>query len=76
MLQAMLDDHDLVHLNDGLLTRILAPTNKSSAIDLTLCSSDLSLGRHNWVILDDAAGSDLTSLQTVEKLNICSVLFL
>jgi endonuclease/exonuclease/phosphatase family metal-dependent hydrolase len=36
ILQAMLDDHDLVHVNDGSLIRIAAPPNKSSAIDLTL----------------------------------------
>jgi hypothetical protein len=72
MLQAMLDDHDLVHLNDdGSLTRIAAaPQNKSSAIDLTLGSSDMYLGRHCWMVFDNATGSDhlpiLTSLQTLE----------
>jgi hypothetical protein len=54
----------------GSLTRITAPPNKSSAIDLTLSSSDLSLGRHSWKVLGDAAGSDhlpiLSSLQTLE----------
>jgi hypothetical protein len=60
-LQAMLDY--------GSLTQI-TPPNKSSAIDLTLSSSDLSLGRHSWTVLDVAAGSDhlsiLSSLQTLE----------
>jgi hypothetical protein len=57
----MLDDHDLVRLNDGSLTRVVAPPNKSTAIDLTLRSSDLSLGRRSWMVLDDAAGIVIVS---------------
>jgi hypothetical protein len=50
--------------------RIAASPNKSNAIDLTLSSSDLSLRRHSWMVLGNAAGSDhypiLSSLQTLE----------
>jgi hypothetical protein len=68
VVQSMFDGLRLVHLNDGLLTRIAAPPRRSSAIDLTLCSADMSLNDILWQVLDDADGSDhlliLTSLQS------------
>lgn len=39
----MLDKFDLTFLNNGCITRIACPPAKNSAIDLTLCSSNLAL---------------------------------
>jgi hypothetical protein len=41
--QSLLDGLNLVHLNDGTLTKIVAPPRISSAIDLTLCAAKLTL---------------------------------
>jgi exonuclease III len=41
--QSMFDGLNLVHLNDGTLTRIAAPPRISNAIDLTLCTAGLAL---------------------------------
>jgi Endonuclease-reverse transcriptase len=54
----MFEQLNLVHLNDGTHTRIAAPPRRSSAVDLTLCSSDLALKEYTWTVLEDAAGSD------------------
>jgi ribonuclease HI len=53
----MFDDLDLVVLNDGSITRMASPPRRSSAIDLTLCSSSLALDVI-WRVIDDLAGSD------------------
>jgi ribonuclease HI len=53
----LLDDFNMVVINDGSITRIAAPPRQSSAIDLTLCSSELSLDIV-WKVLSDPAGSD------------------
>jgi exonuclease III len=62
----MADDLNLVVLNDGSITRIAAPPRRSSAIDLTFCSSELSLDI-TWRVLDDPAGSD--HLPIISSLN-------
>jgi exonuclease III len=73
VVHAMFDNLRLVHLNDGSFTRIAAPPHRSSAIDLTLCSSDLALGQYSWKVLDDAAGSDhLPILTTIGSKEISS----
>jgi hypothetical protein len=43
IVQTMLDDLTLVHLNDGSHTRIATPPARSSAVDLSLCSAGWSL---------------------------------
>jgi endonuclease/exonuclease/phosphatase family metal-dependent hydrolase len=53
----LLDDFNMVVMNDGSITRIAPPPRQSSAIDLTLCSSELSLDLV-WEVLPDPAGSD------------------
>jgi ribonuclease HI len=57
IMQTILDELSLVHLNSGTHTRIAAPPFRSSAVDLTLCSASLSLDCE-WRVLDDPAGSD------------------
>jgi endonuclease/exonuclease/phosphatase family metal-dependent hydrolase len=57
IVQIMLDNLALVHLNDGSHTRIAAPPTFSSAVDLILCSKGLALDC-TWSVLDDPAGSD------------------
>jgi hypothetical protein len=57
----MFDDLDLVVLNDGSITRMASPPRRSSAIDLTLCSSSLALDVI-WSVIDDLVGSDLLQL--------------
>jgi exonuclease III len=53
----LLDDLNMVVLNDGSITRIAAPPRQSSAIDLTLCTTQLSLDI-DWKVLNDPSGSD------------------
>jgi Endonuclease-reverse transcriptase/Reverse transcriptase (RNA-dependent DNA polymerase) len=68
VMQAVFDDLSLVYLNDGSLTRIASPPYRSSAVDMTLCSSGLSLDCA-WHVLDDPGGSDhlpiVTSLSSI-----------
>ena len=49
--------HDLVILNDGSATHFHIPTASYSAIDLSICSSDLVLD-YTFSVVDDLHGSD------------------
>ena len=49
--------HDLIILNDGSATHFHIQTNSYSAIDLSLCSSDLVLD-YTFSVVDDLHGSD------------------
>ncbi|KAI8434676.1 hypothetical protein MSG28_003208 [Choristoneura fumiferana] len=53
----MLDDLNLCVLNDGSPTRRTSPLQNSSALDLTLVSSNL-ISSFNWKVLDRSFGSD------------------
>lgn len=54
----ILDDLNLCFMNDGTPTRRVSPTqNCHSAIDLSICSPDLSSLLH-WKVLDSSFGSD------------------
>ena len=58
VIEELLDTNDnLVLLNDGSPTRYDVFHNSSSAIDLTLCSANLSLDYH-WAVEKDLHGSD------------------
>jgi hypothetical protein len=50
--QSLFDGLYLVHLNDGTLTRIVAPPQRLSAIDLTLCTEGLALGDYERTVLE------------------------
>jgi exonuclease III len=66
----MFEQLNLVQLNDGTHTRIAEPPRRSSAVDLTLCTSDLALTEYTWTVLEDAAGSDhLPILTSFASLN-------
>jgi hypothetical protein len=69
--QSMFDGLNLVHLNDGTLTRIAAPPRISNAIDLTLCTAGLALRAYEWTVLEDAGSSDhLPNITSFQFLNV------
>jgi hypothetical protein len=67
----MFDGLNLVHLNDGTLTRFAAPPRISNAIDLTLCTAGLALRAYEWTVLEDAGSSDhLPIITSFQFLNV------
>lgn len=57
MLTAFFDDKDLTTLNTGEITRVACPPIRPSAIDLSVCSANITLG-FTWRVLDHPHGSD------------------
>lgn len=57
LLMAVFDDHNLSTLNTGEPTSIARPPVRSSALDLSVCSADISLDC-DWHLLDHPHGSD------------------
>lgn len=57
ILSKVFDDNDLVTLNTGEPTRIACPPIASSALDISVCSSQLGLSC-TWQVTDDPHGSD------------------
>jgi exonuclease III len=57
VMMEFLDELNLVHLNDGTLTRIPRPPSRGSAIDISLTSISNRFD-FDWQVLDDTAGSD------------------
>lgn len=57
MLLDILQTERLVYLNDGSIIRISPPPNRSSAIDLTICSDSFALNMY-WYTLDSGFSSD------------------
>jgi ribonuclease HI len=55
--ERLLLSHDVAVLNDGTATHYHSQTGSSSAIDLSLCSSDVMLD-FNFSVLEDLHGSD------------------
>lgn len=72
----VLDDNNLVTINTGEPTRIACPPTPASALDLSVCSTNLALNC-NWNICDNPHGSDhfpiIISLLTSNsiQLNCC-----
>lgn len=55
---SLLDELNLVVLNDGSRTRFVAPNNLyTSAVDLTICSSNIGLNA-DWRVIGDPGTSD------------------
>ena len=63
-----LEKYDSVFLNDGSVTRIQAPPNQSSAIDLTITNSNNSLCCE-WKVINATCDSDHFPIATTVKLN-------
>ena len=57
IIEELIDNNDVVLLNDGSPTRYDVVHNTSSAIDLTICSSSLTLD-YKWSVDDNLFGSD------------------
>ena len=51
------DDLNLVHLNDGSPTRLTSPGMQPSAVDLSICTTDIAFNT-SWTIISDTLGSD------------------
>lgn len=61
--QAWLEEHNLVFLNDGEGTRIDFVTGNTSAIDLTITTPDLA-PKSSWNVIPDTLGSDHFAIMT------------
>ena len=57
LLYEVFEEFQLNVLNTGEITRVAAPSTRSSRIDLSLCSASLSLNC-SWLTLPDLANSD------------------
>ena len=63
-----LEKYNSVFLNDGSFTRIQAPPNQSSAIDLTITDANNAF-YCNWKILNASSGSDHCPIMTTVMIN-------
>lgn len=66
-----LDQTNNVFLNDGSITRIAAPPNRHSAVDLTICSSSLGLDA-DWTVLPTMGTSDHIPIKLVINIGCSS----
>lgn len=57
ILMKVFDDNNLVSLNTGEPTRIACPPIVSSALDISLCTTNMGLAS-SWQVIDDPHGSD------------------
>ena len=71
LIDQLLDNNDIVLLNDGSYTRVDSYHNTFSAIDLSICSSNLTLD-YQWSVFPYTYGSDHYPILLKSTLNIPS----